>query len=438
MRKVLAFGLTISLAGVTLYACSDATVESGPIPEVDGSTPDAKSSTLGDVYVPDAKVTGEDDSSTGTDSGPKDSGRDASDAGTDASDSGVVLPVGATNFTSVRVGAPGGGALSTASFPVFVEERKLSDGSVVSTVNLPIAAAATQAAFTLRGTGTTEGKIQLSTDNAYLMLAGYSAIPGVDLIAMSAAATVPRVVARIDKAGAVDTSTVLAATAFDTGAPRSVASTDGANFWVTGEGGSVGGGPTGGIHYVAFGTNAGNDAQVFSSLPTNLRFGAIFGGQLYASTQSGATRLFSVGTGMPTDPAQALTAVPGLPADSKNAPDGFVFLDLDAGVAGVDTLYIADQSSLVNGGGIQKWKLAAAGGNWAKVATFTNNLTGGPGFLTAKAYGTSVVIVTTTGENPARIVRYVDDGVNLTPTGVLLATGVKDTVVYRGVAFRPE
>lgn len=434
MRKVLVFGLTFSLAGASLYACSDGTDTTDDTSGPDSATPDGKSSpTFGDTFVPDSKVTGEDDSSTGTDTGPKDAGKDA-DAAVDASDSGVVLPPGADKFMVVRVGVAGG-ALTTASAPVFVEERKMTDGTVTTTLDMPIAAAAAQAAFTLRGTGTTEGNLALSSDNAYLMLAGYNTPPATLAVATTPAATVQRVVARIDNANAIDTSTILGTTEFDTGAPRAVASNDGANFWVTGEGGILG--TTGGIHYVGFGTTTGG-TQIFSDL-TNLRAGGIFGGQLYGSTQSGATtRLFSVGTGMPTTSGQTATTVPGYPADGTTEPNGFVFLDLDPMVAGVDTLYIADQDTLVKGGGIQKWTLATAGGNWAKVATFSSGLTAGPTFLSAKAFGTSVVVLCVTGESAARVVRYVDDGVNLTPTGVTLATGVAATIVYRGVSFPPE
>ena len=42
---------------------------------------------------------------------------------------------------------------------------------------------------------------------------------------------------------------------------------------------------------------------------------------------------------------------------------------LGASVTGLDTLYVADDSSQANGGGIQKW--VSNGSTWTKIATFT-------------------------------------------------------------------
>ncbi len=74
------------------------------------------------------------------------------------------------------------------------------------------------------------------------------------------------------------------------------------------------------------------------------------------------------------------------------SPYQFFFADLDAGVAGVDTVYVADDSSLVNGGGIQKYSLV--GGTW--VANGIVGLAGSRG-LTGVVSGSSVTLYVTNG-----------------------------------------
>ena len=82
----------------------------------------------------------------------------------------------------------------------------------------------------------------------------------------------------------------------------------------------------------------------------------IAGGQLYVTTASGALRLAAVGTGTPTTSGQTITHLNGLPTGTIS-PSGFVFLDRNAGVAGVDTVYFADDAG---GGGIRKYSFDGA------------------------------------------------------------------------------
>ncbi len=46
-------------------------------------------------------------------------------------------------------------------------------------------------------------------------------------------------------------------------------------------------------------------------------------------------------------------------------------------------------------------------------------------------------MVCVTLDSPAKIVRYVDDGVNLNPAGVTLGAGSATFSQYRGVALTP-
>jgi hypothetical protein len=432
MRKAL-FGTVFAALFATLaYACAagNGEPEGAPVAEA-GPLPDSgrKDATL----LPDAE---EEDGATPD---PEDAGTDAPtdakvDAKVDAGPDGAATAYldDAGTFMVVRVGSAGSGVvLSAAAAAVFIEERRLGSGTVTQTIAMPIAAAAPQAAFTLRGTATTEGALSLSSDGAFVVLGGYSATPGTADVATTTAAAVPRVVARVTKAGITDTSTILD-TAFDGKSVRGATSADGTSFWVSGEGGT---GMTGGIYYVAQGTTGGT--QIFDT-PQNLRTVGVFDGQLYASTQSGsgagAPRLFSVGAGMPTTAGQLGTNLAGI-TDANTTPHGFVLLDLDPAIAGVDTMYVADTRAVASGGGIQKWKLVAA--TWTLAATFKAGLSSAPVAVAAKPVGTSVVVLCVTLDNPAKIVRFLDDGVNVNPLGATLGVGTATFAQYRGIALTP-
>src|SRR5262249_11252679 len=125
--------------------------------------------------------------------------------------------------------------------------------------------------------------------------------------------------------------------------PRS-AVVDGNNLWV--------GGGAGGIRTVGLSGNsatATTTTQVntgtggtLAAPPTNVRGIALSTGQLHHSTGSGASRFDSVGSGEPTAAGANTNVFPGLPTSGSTGnadPYEFLLLDLDAGVAGVDTLY---------------------------------------------------------------------------------------------------
>src|SRR5207237_5167082 len=160
-----------------------------------------------------------------------------------------------------------------------------------------------------------------------------------------------RRIARIDSQGNVDTTTALTA-AISGGNPRGATSTNGTDLWISGT--SSGGG----VRYAALGATTSTS---LSTTPTNLRALGVYNGQLYVSSQSGAFRLATVGTGTPTTSGQTITNLPGFPT-ATGSPYAFFFADLNAGVAGVDTVYVAD-----DGGTIQKYSLVS--GSWTANGT---------------------------------------------------------------------
>lgn len=115
---------------------------------------------------------------------------------------------------------------------------------------------------------------------------------------------------------------------------------DGSAFWTSG----FGTGTSGGVHYIPFGNTSGS-TQI-STTVTNTRYLSIFNGQLYVTSGSG---LNTVGTGSPTTSGQTIT----LFSPTGNAGNSYAsyFLDRDAGVAGLDTLYLSSDQA----GGLFKY-----------------------------------------------------------------------------------
>jgi hypothetical protein len=328
-------------------------------------------------------------------------------------------------FRVVRVG-DGAAALSSAATAVFVEERRL-DGTLVGTVALPIAAAGNNLPFTNSGSATSEGSLALSADGHTLALAGYAAVPGTASVASSAAATINRVIARVDVQGNADTSTALAA-AFDANNVRGAVSADGTGFWVAGAGGK-----TGGVWFVLLGARTG--VQVAAN-PASVRWPLIFGGQLFASASSGTfVNVFTVGAGLPQTAGQTNVSLAGMPTTGSSSPYAYVFFDLDPTVAGNDTLYVADDRAAASGGGVQKWSLA--NGAWTLGPTF--NVAVAPnGFrgLAGTLIGGRPTLVATSADTVPRLVTFVDDG-SAAIAGAVVATSPANTA-FRGVALSPR
>jgi len=325
--------------------------------------------------------------------------------------------VASDDVVVVRVGA-GTTTLDASTAAVFLDEFA-SDGTPVTSIPMPKAADGMNInmAFTLSGTGTTEGALAGNPDGHYVTLAGYAVAPGAPI------AGAVRVVARIDAQGTVDTRTTLG-NGFNT-AVRGAVTNDGNQFWIAGSGGSSG---DGGIWYELLGLNGGT--QLVSS-PGSVRAIDIVDGQLYAdSGSSGTSNVFKVGAGLPATIDPVTTALPGMPTSSAS-PYGFAFFDR-ASVKGIDTVYVADDRAIASGGGIQRWSWN--GTTWSLTKTFTNGITTGVRGLAAEVVaGKVVVYATTTEATQNKLVKLVDDG-SASPAITTLSTAAANTV-YRGVAM---
>lgn len=220
--------------------------------------------------------------------------------------------------------------------PVFLDEYN-SCGNLVRSIPMPVSVSGNNKRLTLpiSTSDYTEGYISLSQDGSKLALAGYDADPGTAAVSSVSSITVKRMVAVVGGDGTVNTATALGA--FSGQAVRA-AVVDGSGIWVSGG--------SGGIMYTTLGSTT--HVQITNATARSL---VVSGGQLYASSTSGAFRLTAVGTGLPATAGQTMVNLPGLP--TTGSP--YQFLIVNAG-SGSDVLYMAHDNLL------RKYSLS--GGTW--------------------------------------------------------------------------
>jgi len=321
----------------------------------------------------------------------------------------------------VRVG-DGSGPRSSASTAAFIDLYSTT-GSLLATLSLPQAASGFNQPLTLSGTATSEGFLAISPNGQFLTLGGYAATPGLAGIASTNAADVNRVIGRVDLfTSAVDTSTALTADSFNTSNIRSVATTNGTDFWAAGNGS----GGTGAVRYTTLG--GGGTTEQVADAPNNARVVKIYDGQLYVGSGSGDFRGVSeVGSGLPTT-METTTLLPGFDVEHVNNPSTY-----DYWFSNDTTLYVADDRSLANGGGIQKWELSA--GTWGLSYVLDPGGTGVRGLSGVVSGGTATLFATTTQTSANNLISIVDTGA--ASAASVLTSAPADTV-FRGLVFAGE
>ncbi len=327
----------------------------------------------------------------------------------------------------VQVG-DGAAPLSSAATPTFLKEFLPGTFTAGLSLSMPTAAAGANRRFTNNGTATSEGFLKRSVDGNYLTLAGYDAAVGSTNPATTAG--VPRVIARVDKNGTIDTTTGLTDTSFAGSNIRSVISTDGIDFWAAG---TASAGANGGVRCATLG---GSTSSQVSATVTNTRVVNIIdtgsGNQLYVSTMSGAFRgVNTVGSGLSCAAGQTTTLLTGFDPSTSSPQSVYDYFFSDA-----NTLYVADDRSLASGGGLQKWTFSA--GSWSLAYTISDSvgIAGLRGLTGVVGGGGTVTLYGTTSESSAnRLVEIVDAGVG--SPWVTRATAPTNTA-FRGVDFSPE
>ena len=319
------------------------------------------------------------------------------------------------NIAVYRVGT-GAAALTNAGTAVFIDEYTPA-GVLVQTIEMPTAVDGANQQLVSSGTATSEGMISFSPDGQFLTMTGYGANVGTAGIAGTSSATVKRVVGVLDAStGVVDTSTAI--DSFTANNIRSAITTDGTNIWVAGNGNAT----TGGVRHTTLG---GTTSTLLSDTTTNIRTAGIFDNQLFVSASSGTTRLATIGTGLPTTSGQALTNLPGISSANSGGPNQFFMADLDAGVAGVDTLYVSDDTR-----GLSKYSLVA--GTWVSNGSIAGTFRG----LSGVASDDQVALFATLGAN---LVTFADtSGYNAALSGNVTQIASPGTNrAFRGIAVRP-
>ncbi len=329
--------------------------------------------------------------------------------------SALAAPFTQGNIAVYRLGT-GAAALNNAATPIFIDEYT-SAGVLVQSIALPTSGTSS---CTGSGSATSDGLMTRSADGQYLVIACYRADVGTASVVSTTAAANPRVVARIGIDGVIDTSTSVN-DAYSAGNIRSAASNDGSAYWASGS--------NSGIRRVLHGGSTSGD---ISTTLTNNRQVHIFGGQLYQSTSSGtAIRIGTIGSGLPTSSGQTISNLPGFPV--TGSPHSFFLADLSSSIAGMDTLYVAD-----DGAGLLKYSLVA--GTWTAnglLGTTTDDYRG----LTGVAANGSVTLyaVRDNGGGADTLVTVTDtSGYNAGITGTVstVATAAANTA-FRSVALAP-
>lgn len=342
------------------------------------------------------------------------------------------------NILTLRVGEVGGTALTTNSAPVFIDEYTTT-GTLVQSVPMPFVNSGSNRKFTMSGTSTTEGFLNLSPDGQYLTFGGYDNIPGVSGISSTTATGTNRIVARVTQNGTINTSTRIS-DGYDGNSIRSAATVDGSAFWTGGAG------TGGGTRYVALG--ASTSTQV-STTTVNTRGTAIYNSQLYSSAQSVNIGISTVGSGLPTTTGNTHTILSGTTSNTELVdPRGFVFADVDDNGT-PDVMYVADASTATTQGVV---KFSNTGGVWTKRGNLPN-----PSGRTVHGIGVQVVggnrvlyICLGTVSSPANeIYKFTDNSsvtANITSSGtdIIVASGspiitspASTQVLFKGVSFAP-
>jgi hypothetical protein len=305
----------------------------------------------------------------------------------------------------------GAAPLTANAEPVFIDQYS-NAGTQVSSTPMPIAPAAANKPFTAT-TGALEGDLSLSANGQFLVAGGYGAVPGTAAVASATAATVNRVVARVDSALSVDTSTAFN-TGFSTASIWGAVASDGTNFWAVG-----GSGSTGGVWHVGAGITGGTQLD-----ETNFRDLAIIDAQLLGlRVSSGASQ---IGMGLPTTAGPTITPIGGFTVGYGGRRWAFVDQrSINAHFA----LYI------VTATGLDKWTSTSYSGGWQLQGSIAAGASAF-GVTGTHVVGTGAVIYYSTG---SAVMKIVDDGV--TPFGMLTPTtflSAPPNTVFRGVALTPS
>ncbi|MBA2610426.1 MAG: T9SS type A sorting domain-containing protein [Bacteroidetes bacterium] len=272
----------------------------------------------------------------------------------------------------------------------------------------------------ISGSASSEGGLSLSPNGKYLVFAGYAqSVPNATALAGSASSLISRGVGVVSVPGSY--SRVATSSTFYSGNNIRSATSDGNdNYWCAG-----GNDGTDYLGVVSATTNVQNGN-------TNTRSVCIFNSNLYFSTGSGTLiGVYQVGTGLPVTSAQTNSNIISTMGTGIGTPSPYSFYFNPAQTV----CYIADDRSIANGGGIQKWVYSV--NTWTLAYTLGTGATstvGARGVIADFSTPNVKVYATTSEAVGNRIISIADVGA-ASPASTL-ATSDPNTL-FRGIAFSP-
>jgi hypothetical protein len=277
-------------------------------------------------------------------------------------------------------------------------------------------------AVTISGTAVSEGALSVSSNGLYFGFTGYRT-------GTNGSGT-DRVIVRYDAlTGSVNTASAIPnSEGFGGNNIRGAAwSDDGSRYWASGAG------TGGGTRTNTFQSTSGS-TQVSTTVQNNRGIG-INNGQLYTTSMSNPNVGFSqVGTGLPTTTGNTTTLFTSTGTSGTGTPSPYGFVLSPNGL----TLYLADDRTIANGGGIQKWTRADAGSPFALATTFatgTGSTVGARGVTVDFSTANPTVYATTAEPTANRLISFSD--VSGTATSFVTIDVASSNTIYRGVAFTP-
>ncbi|UAY51022.1 T9SS type A sorting domain-containing protein [Ferruginibacter albus] len=325
----------------------------------------------------------------------------------------------AGNIVVYKVG-DGTTTLSNASFPITLDEYSPA-GVLALSHPMPTAASGSNKRIVASGSATSEGQMTRSYDKRYLIVPGYDAATGVTGIASTTASANNRMVGIVGFDGSIDATTALT-DAYSGNNLRGATSTNGTDIWVSGTPGSI-----------KYTTKGATTSVSVTDSPSNTRTVNVFNGQLYGSSASGTyLGVFSVGSGAPsTYAAGASSILNGFPRAKIGSvtPSEYGF----AVNPSTTIVYVADDNSTANNGGIQKWTLS--GGVWSMAYVLNSGLSAGARSVIVDWSGANPVIYAITADATNKLVKVTDAGSSSAFSTLVTASA---NYVFRGLAFAPE
>jgi hypothetical protein len=329
------------------------------------------------------------------------------------------------NLVVVRLGngtVYNGGAAARC----FLDEYTTS-GTLVQTIAMPVTASGGNRKFMLNN-GFYGGQITLSGDNRYLLVPGFDVDEFSQPVTSFTPAIAPRIVARIDKNGTVNTTTSTGA--YNGESIEAAYSTNGTNIWTCGT--NINNDGTGGIRYLTFGATTSTLINAGASFVGFRALGA-YNNQLYVTADYGNTSLATVGSGFPTTTA-SVTNLPGMPNNNSPIPTGFFLADLDAGIAGPDVIYFLDGNAFGGATANTLSKYSLVSGTWVKNNAINID---NPRGMTASVSGNSVILYVSTSTGLSKVTDATGYNANMTASFASIAAAPANTS-FKGVAFAPS